>query len=104
MYNGPNITDGASSDTAILLMIETPRNFHLAMGSLRQGKWSGNPRTALGHDFRGKVLDIPGLGSICLNMAKKARAYDIYTIYHNRSKLQEDSAGGMECMSSKTVL
>ena len=104
MSNVPNITDDATSDTAIFLMIGTLRNFNVSMNSLRQGKWRGSPLPALGHDLRGKVLGILGMGSIGLNITKKARTWDMATIYHNRRKLHEDQAGGAEYVSLKELL
>lgn len=64
----------------------------------------GCPLPALDHDLRGRVLGILGMGSIGLNIAKKARARNMATIYHNRRKLNEDQAGGAEDVSFKELL
>ena len=65
------------------------------MFALREGKWRNTPEPpALGHDPKGKVLGILGMGGIGRNMKKKCEALGVETIYQNRTKPSEEVAGG----------
>ncbi|KAI1490736.1 D-isomer specific 2-hydroxyacid dehydrogenase [Biscogniauxia mediterranea] len=102
--NTPNVTDDATADTAIFLLIGTLRNFYPAITSLRRGEWRGNPLPNLGHDPQKKVLGILGMGSIGINIAKKARALGMTIIYHSRRKLAEDKVDCAEYVSFEDLL
>lgn len=100
--NTPTAVDDATADTAIFLMLGALRNFNISMTNLRNGEWKG--KSALGHDPQGKVLGILGMGGIGRNMSKKAAAFGMSTIYHNRRKLDDDKAGGAEYVSFEDLL
>lgn len=102
--NVPTAVDDATADTAIFLMLGALRNFNSPMLALRQKQWKGTPAPALGHDPEGKVLGILGMGGIGRNMSKKAAAFGMTTIYHNRRKLDDDKAGGAEYVSFEELL
>ena len=102
--NVPTAVDDATADTAIFLMLGALRNYNAPMQSLRKGEWLGSPRPALGHDPQGKILGILGMGGIGRNMAKKAAAFGMTTIYHNRRKLDDDKAGGAEYVTFEDLL
>ena len=40
----------------------------------------------LGVEVHGKTLGIVGMGSIGLRLAKRARAFDMEILYHNRNR------------------
>lgn len=88
----------------MFLIIGALRNFNPGILSLREGKWRGQPLPALGHDPRGKVLGILGMGGIGRNLKKKAEAFGMRTIYHNRRKLSEEEADGAEYVSFDELL
>jgi D-3-phosphoglycerate dehydrogenase len=102
--NTPSAVDDATADTAIFLMLGALRNFNTSMVALRQEKWRGNPLPALGHDPQGKVLGILGMGGIGRNMKKKAAAFGMTTIYHNRRELDPEQADGAEYVSFEDLL
>jgi glyoxylate reductase len=102
--NVPTAPDDATADTAIFLMLGALRNFNTSMFALRQGDWKGKSAPSLGHDPQGKVLGIVGMGGIGRNMSKKAAAFGMTTIYHNRRKLDSDKAGGAEYVSFEDLL
>lgn len=91
--NVPTAVDDATADTAIFLMLGALRNFPLSMHNLRQGNWRGCEQDgslpALGHDPQGKSLGIVGMGGIGRNMARKALAFGMKILYHNRTRLDE---------------
>ena len=100
----PGVTDDATADTAIFLLLGAIRNFNISMYNLRQGEWRGKPPPALGHDPEGKVLGILGMGGIGRNIKRKAEVFGMTTIYHNRRKLDPEMAGGAEYVSFEELL
>ena len=89
----------------MFLIIGALRNFNTGMQALREGKWKGHPKLpALGHDPQGKVLGILGMGGIGRNLKKKAEAFGMRVIYHNRRKLSDDLADGAKYVSFDELL
>ena len=74
------------------------------MMNLRKEQWRGSPPPPLGHDPQGKVLGILGMGGIGRNLMKKAAAFGMSTIYHNRSKLSDELSGGAKYVSFEELL
>lgn len=81
----PVAVDDATADTGIFLMLGALRQVHEPLTALREGRWKGKSR--LGHDPRGKVLGILGMGGIGRAMAHRARSFGMEIIYHNRRRL-----------------
>jgi glyoxylate reductase len=102
--NVPSAPDDATADTGMFLMLGALRNFNTSMVSLRQGDWRGKPLPGLGHDPQGKTLGILGMGGIGRNMMKKAAAFGMTTIYHNRRELNPEKAGGAKYVSFEELL
>ncbi|KAL1964705.1 hypothetical protein VTN77DRAFT_6731 [Rasamsonia byssochlamydoides] len=102
--NVPTAVDDATADVNMFLIIGALRNFNTGMFALREGKWRGQPLPALGHDPEGKVLGILGMGGIGRNLKKKAEAFGMRVIYHNRRKLSDELAGGAEYVSFDELL
>lgn len=109
--NVPTAVDDATADTAMFLMLGALRNFALGMHNLRRGAWRGREHDAslpaLGHDPQGKSLGIIGMGGIGRNMARKATAFGMSILYHNRTRLAEDverELGGAQYCDFETLL
>lgn len=102
--NVPTAVDDATADTAIFLMLGAIRNFNSSMFALRRGEFKGNTTPAYGHDPQGRTLGILGMGGIGRNMSKKAAAFGMTTIYHNRRKLDDEKAGGAKYVSFEELL
>ncbi|KAF7508722.1 hypothetical protein GJ744_008969 [Endocarpon pusillum] len=102
--NTPVVPDDATADTAIFLMLGALRNFNTSMAALRRGDFKGNPPPALGHDPEGKTLGILGMGGIGRNMKRKAEAFGMNIIYHNRRELTSEMAGGAKYVSFEELL
>ncbi|KAJ5217287.1 glyoxylate reductase [Penicillium chermesinum] len=82
--NVPTAVNDATADVNMFLILGALRNFNTGMHALREGKWRGQPPATLGHDPEGKVLGILGMGGIGRNLKKKAEAFGMKVIYHNR--------------------
>lgn len=88
----------------MFLILGAIRNFNTGMQALRQGKWRGDPAPPLGHDPEGKVLGILGMGGIGRNLKKKAEAFGMRVIYHNRRQLSDTMAAGAEYVTFDELL
>ncbi|PWN48142.1 hypothetical protein IE53DRAFT_334235 [Violaceomyces palustris] len=79
----PSAVDDATADTAMFLVLSTLRQYYRAEVNARQGKWKSGLSPA--HDPEGKVLGIVGMGGIGGALAKRAKAFDMKILYHNRN-------------------
>lgn len=102
--NVPTAVDDATADTAIFLMLGAIRNFNSSIFALRREEFKGKRAPAYGHDPQGRTLGILGMGGIGRNMSKKAAAFGMKTIYHNRRRLDDEKAGGAEYVSFEDLL
>ncbi|KAG2419461.1 hypothetical protein HFD88_004257 [Aspergillus terreus] len=102
--NVPTAVDDATADVNMFLIIGALRNFNTGMQALREGKWRGQPAPVLGHDPEGKVLGILGMGGIGRNLKKKAEAFGMRVIYHNRRPLTEELSGGAQYVTFDELL
>ncbi|KAI9797641.1 MAG: hypothetical protein M1835_007389 [Candelina submexicana] len=85
--NTPVAVDAATADVAMMLLLGALRRSWIPESSLRAGNWRGNMQ--LGHDPEGKVLGILGMGGIGSALAKRAKAFEMRVVYHNRRRLDE---------------
>lgn len=102
--NVPTAVDDATADANMFLILGALRNFNTGMHALRQGKWRGQPEPPLGHDPQGKTLGILGMGGIGRNLKKKAEAFGMKVIYHNRRELSGELSGGAKYVSFDELL
>lgn len=102
--NVPTAVDDATADVNMFLILGALRNFNTSMHALRQGKWRGQPAPPLGHDPEGKTLGILGMGGIGRNLKKKAEAFGMKVIYHNRRELSEELSGGAKYVTFDELL
>jgi glyoxylate reductase len=83
--NTPGILDGATADMAFALLLAAGRR--LAEGD-RHARGPTflhyDPSYLLGQEVHGSTLGIIGLGRIGEQVARRARAFDMTVLYHNR--------------------
>ena len=58
----PIAVDDSTADTGIFLMLGALRHASIPLDAIRAGKWRGD--TPIGHDPKGKILGILGMGGI----------------------------------------
>ncbi|RMZ02765.1 hypothetical protein D0862_05918 [Hortaea werneckii] len=102
--NVPVVPDDATADTAVFLILGALRGFNTSLFAAREGQWRGQPPPPLGHDPQGKTLGILGMGGIGRNMMRKCEAFGMKAIYHNRTKLSAELAGGAEYVGFDELL
>ena len=94
----PKVLTDATADLAFALMIDLVRRVSEGDRIIRNGKWRQiyGAHDYVGVDLQGKTLGILGMGRIGSTLAKRAKAFDMKIIYHNRShvsKSREKSLG-----------
>lgn len=85
--NTPGILDGATADLAFALLLAAGRR--LAEGD-RYARGPDflhyDPSYLIGREVHGSTLGIIGLGRIGEQVARRARAFDMTVLYHNRQR------------------
>lgn len=86
----PEVLTDATADLAFSLIIDILRRISEGDRIIREGKWTQiyGAYDYVGVDLQGKTLGILGLGRIGSTLAKRAKAFDMNIIYHNRKPIQ----------------
>lgn len=99
----PIAVNEATADIAIFLMLGTLRRITIPFQAVRKEEWRGK-RFGLGHDPKGKVLGILGMGGIGQAVATRAKAFGMTIQYHNRNPLPANEAQGAKYVSFDQLL
>jgi len=97
--NTPGVLTETTADFAWSLIMATGRRLAEGDRWTRSGKWkTWGPMILLGHDIHHATLGIVGCGRIGLEVAKRARGFDMKVLYHDaiRRKPEEEKAYGLE--------
>jgi glyoxylate reductase len=88
--NTPDVLNGATADLAMALVLAAGRR--LVEGD-RYAKSPGftryDPAYLLGREIHGQTLGIVGMGRIGQQVARRARAFEMSVLYHNRRPCEE---------------
>ncbi|MFL9920108.1 2-hydroxyacid dehydrogenase [Paraburkholderia fungorum] len=82
--NTPNVLDDCVADCALALMLDLMRRISESDRFVRDGRWR-TERFPLATKLGGKRLGIVGLGNIGEAIARRAAAFGMEILYHNRS-------------------
>ena len=105
--NTPGVLTETSADLAFALLMATPRRLPESENCLRSGQWQGwGILQFLGTDVHSSTLGIIGLGRIGKAVVKRAKGFNMRTVYWNRTRLpeSEEKALGVEYLSWEEVL
>ena len=85
----PKVLTDATADLAFSLMTDILRRVSEGDRIIRSGRWTViyGAYDYVGWDLQGKTLGIFGLGRIGSTLAKRANAFDMKIIYHNRKPI-----------------
>jgi glyoxylate reductase len=85
--NTPGILDGATADLAFALLLAAGRRIVEGDGYARGPNFLHcDPSYMLGREIHGSTLGILGMGRIGEQVARRARAFDMRILYHNRQR------------------
>lgn len=102
MTYAPDPITEATADLIIWLMLGALRQLNPSLASLCAGNFK--KRLGFGHDPKGKVLGILGMGRIGRAIKKHVEPFGIQTRYHNRNPLSLEQAAGAEYVSFEKLL
>jgi len=86
--NTPGVLDDCVAETALGLMLAVSRRICEADRFVRAGQWE-HENFGLGRKLAGQRCGIVGMGNIGQEIAKRAEAFGVTILYHNR-KLRQD--------------
>ncbi len=85
--NTPGCLDAATADMTMALLLAAARNVVAGDKFARSAAFTHyDPSFMIGYEVTGSVLGIVGLGRIGKQVAKRARAFDMTILYHNRRR------------------
>ena len=88
--NTPGILDGATADMAMALMLAAARLVVQGDRYARSPEFTRyDPAYMLGREVHGRTLGIVGMGAVGSQVAKRARAFDMTVLYHNRRRREQ---------------
>lgn len=88
--NTPGILDGATADMGFCLLLAAARRLVEGDRYARSPEFTRyDPGYILGREVHGSTLGIIGLGRIGRQVARRARAFDMTVLYHNRQPRPE---------------
>jgi len=91
----PGVLTDATADLALLLILAATRRAGEGERMVRDDRWQGiRPTAFLGSQITGKRLGIVGMGRIGAAVARRAQAFGMSVLYHNRTALAAADAGG----------
>ncbi|MDB5569139.1 MAG: 2-hydroxyacid dehydrogenase [Hyphomicrobiales bacterium] len=86
--NTPDVLTEETADTAFGLLLNAVRQFPRAERFLRDGKWLKG-QFELTASLRGRTMGVLGLGRIGQAIARRAEAFGVQVVYHNRKPVED---------------
>lgn len=85
--NTPGCLDDATADMTMALLMASARNVVIGDHFARGPEFTHyDPSILIGHEVTGSTLGIVGMGRIGKQVARRARAFDMTILYHNRNR------------------
>jgi len=103
VVNSPTGNTVAATEHTLAMLLALARNIPQAYASLKNGEWQRS--RFVGSEVRGRTLGIIGLGKIGLEVAKRARGFEMELIgYDPYISPEQARAAGVELMSVPDVM
>ena len=88
----PGVLTEATADLAFALVLAASRRIVPAADDARSGRWTTwSPTGWLGRDLAGATIGLLGFGKIGRAVARRALAFDMRVLVHNRSPVDDPS-------------
>jgi Lactate dehydrogenase and related dehydrogenases len=104
----PEVLTDATADMAFALLLDLLRRITEGDRIIRNEKWKQiyGAYDFVGVDLQGKTLGIIGLGRIGKTLAKRAKAFDMKIVYHNRKRVSKtkEKALGVKYVSFEKLI
>ncbi len=89
--NTPGLLSEDSADMTLALILTVMRRFKEGSAALQSGDWQGwAPSAFLGTSVGGKTLAIVGMGRVGMAVARRANAFGMKVVYHNRKPVHPE--------------
>ena len=104
--NTPGCLDASTADMTMALLLAVARNVVVGDQLSRDPSYIHfDPSQLVGKEVTGSTLGIVGMGRIGTEIARRAKAFDMRVLYHNRSRNNEaESSLGAEYRSLDDLL
>ncbi|XP_030638595.1 uncharacterized protein LOC115819177 [Chanos chanos] len=105
--NTPHVVDNATADMGIGLMLASARRIPHGHNFSLSHESDYLPEESMGTDVSGATLGIIGMGRIGYKVAKRAQAFDMKILYHNRNRRKEEeekAVGATYCQTMDELL
>lgn len=103
--NTPSILDGATADMGMALLLASARLVARGDRYARSPEFTHyDPGYMLGREVHSTTIGIVGMGSIGSQVAKRAQAFGMKVLYHNRRRRDDETALGAEFRSLDDLL
>lgn len=91
--NTPGCLDASTADMAMALVLATARNVVVGDHFARGPEFlSYDPSLLIGQEVSGSTIGIVGMGRIGFQIARRASAFDMKILYHNRKERSDASS------------
>lgn len=88
--NTPHVLTETVAELAFTLVATARRRILENMEFVTSGQWAQRPSNIKGRDLSRTTLGIIGMGNIGLSISRRARAFGMTVIYHNRHPRKDD--------------
>ena len=102
--NTPNILNAATADLAFGILLAAARNIVAGDAIARHPSTQQFETSWLATEVSGSVIGIVGMGRIGIEIAKRARGFDMKVIYHNRRRRKEEDEADVEAVFCPTLM
>lgn len=92
--NTPGVLVETTAELTFGLLLCAARRIHEGWQMVASGQWQNGCDIPFGIDLYGKTLGIVGMGQIGAAVARRAKAFGMNVIYHNRTRRADEAALG----------
>ena len=105
LANTPGVLTKTTAELGFALILAVARQVVLGDRETRQGKWKyWHPSLYMGQDLADSTLCMIGMGKIGLEVAKRALAFEMRVVYHNRIRRTDVGDEFGYCASLESAL